>query len=101
MDEETTCGGDVELIIKTTAYPPTKRAAESINDYETVGTWKLFRGLKINSDLYPLTSGNLRGKELKVGIVSVSKISFIIQFYIHDAVLKLNLIGAEISYAVI
>lgn len=72
MDEETSCGGKLEFIIKTTAYlTPGKSTADSLDDYETVGTWKLFRGLTLHGDLFPLTTGNFRGKKLKLGIVNV------------------------------
>ncbi|XP_054709202.1 ionotropic receptor 93a-like, partial [Uloborus diversus] len=69
MDKEQSCGGCLELIIKTTAYlVPNKMSAESLEDYETVGTWRLFRGLRMNGALYPLTTGNFRGRKLKLGI---------------------------------
>nr|QHA94735.1 ionotropic receptor 93a-3 [Pardosa pseudoannulata] len=75
MDEETSCGGSLEFIIKTTAYKPKNEDSdeskkESITDYETVGTWQLFRGVTLNGDLFPLTTGNFRGKRLKIGIVN-------------------------------
>lgn len=68
------CGGNIQFIVKTTAYlKPNVVHATSIDDYETVGTWKLFRGPIFTGNLFPLTTGNLRGKELKIGIVNVSK----------------------------
>ncbi|XP_035221212.1 ionotropic receptor 93a-like isoform X2 [Stegodyphus dumicola] len=71
VDMEDECGGCVELTIKTTAYlVPNKDVALSLDDYATVGTWKLFRGLRMNGDLFPLTTGNFRGKKIKIGIVN-------------------------------
>lgn len=74
LDSETTCGGNIQFIIKTTAYlNPNVAHASSIDDYETIGTWKLFHGPSITGNLFPLTTGNLRGKEIKIGIVNVSQ----------------------------
>ena len=73
MDEEKSCGGNMEWIIKTTAYmKPGVDSATSIDDYETVGKWSIFHGPTIQGTLFPLTTGNLRGKKLKIGIVNVS-----------------------------
>lgn len=82
LSSETSCGGDIEYVIRTTAYfAPGKKDAETIEDYETVGTWQLFKGLTMTGPLYPLTTGNLRGKKIKIGTVSVSIDQFQI-FYI-------------------
>ncbi|GIY23224.1 ionotropic receptor 93a [Caerostris extrusa] len=47
-----TCGGCLNLVMKTTAYlQQGKKVAQTIDDYETVGTWKLFGGFTVGWSL--------------------------------------------------
>lgn len=73
MREETSCGGCLKFVIKTTAYlVEGKGVAETEEDFETVATWGLLGGLQMGASLYPRTTGNFRGKKIKIGIISVS-----------------------------
>nr|XP_015907386.1 ionotropic receptor 93a-like [Parasteatoda tepidariorum] len=69
LKKETDCGGCFMAMIKTTAYlKPKTETAEALSDYETVGTWSLLGGIQMNGPLYPLSTGNLRGKLVRIGI---------------------------------
>ncbi|CAL1292892.1 unnamed protein product [Larinioides sclopetarius] len=69
--KETTCGGCLHFVLKTTAYPEReKKDPENVDEYETVGTWDLFGGLNLHGPLYPRTTGNFRGRPIYIGITT-------------------------------
>ncbi|GFT87627.1 ionotropic receptor 93a [Nephila pilipes] len=71
LRNESSCGGCLRLVLKTTAYlQPGKEVADTADDFETVGTWTLFGGLQLNGALYPRTTGNFRGKKIYIGIIN-------------------------------
>ncbi|XP_055928723.1 ionotropic receptor 93a-like [Argiope bruennichi] len=69
--KETTCGGCLNLVLKTTAYlQGDKKVADTVDDYETVGNWNLFGGLQLHGPLYPKTTGNFRSRKIYIGITT-------------------------------
>ncbi|XP_076372058.1 ionotropic receptor 93a-like isoform X2 [Tachypleus tridentatus] len=71
LKEQKTCGACIKYIVRSTALVSpftTEDASPSV--FEQTGEWTPYSGLKMTTYLFPVLSGDFRGKPIKIGIMS-------------------------------